>query len=61
MSGDNKLTRREFVERLGKGAVAAGTLLSAAPWASHAQAPAASNRVRSGFRVCVKTPLDGRV
>ncbi|MFB3153644.1 MAG: Gfo/Idh/MocA family protein, partial [Candidatus Acidiferrales bacterium] len=49
MSKDRKLTRRKFVERLGKGAVAAGTLLGAAPWASQAQAPAASNRVRLGL------------
>ncbi len=49
MSKDSKLTRRKFVERLGKGAVAAGTLLGAAPWASQAQAPAASNRVRLGL------------
>ena len=49
MSKDSKLTRRKFVERLGKGAVAAGTLCGAAPWASQAQTPAASNRVRLGL------------
>lgn len=50
MPKDTRLTRRKFVERVGKGAVAAGALLSAAPWASlRAQAPAPSDRVRLGL------------
>ncbi len=49
MGKQGELTRREFVERMGKGAVATGALLSVGPWvAARAQAPA-SERVRLGM------------
>jgi predicted dehydrogenase len=45
----DELTRREFVESVGKGAVAAGALLTVGPWLSaRAQGPA-SDRLRLGM------------
>lgn len=50
MSNGTKLTRRQFVERLGKGTLAASALLNSTPLpVLHAQAPARSDTVRIGI------------